>query len=79
MAKDLSVGYATTDSTLVHGVNLTVRRGDRLLILGPNGAGKSTFLKTIGGVLDPMGGAIERGEGAVVGYFSQDLAQELPN
>ena len=78
MAKDLSVGYATTDSTLVRGVNLTVRRGDRLLILGPNGAGKSTFLKTIGGVLDPMGGAVERGEGAVVGYFSQDLAQELP-
>ena len=78
IAKSLDVGYKTTESTLVSGVNLTVRKGDRLLVLGPNGAGKSTFLKTIGGELEPMGGAVIRGEGAVVGYFSQDLAQELP-
>ncbi|OUS44267.1 ABC transporter ATPase component [Ostreococcus tauri] len=66
-AKDLDVGYVSTDSTLVKGVNLTVTKGDRILIIGPNGAGKSTLMKTIGG-----------GEGAVIGYFSQDLAQELP-
>ena len=76
--KDLAVGYASTDSVLVSGVNVTVSKGDRLLILGPNGAGKSTFLKTMGGVIDPMGGVVEYGEGAVIGYFSQDLAQELP-
>lgn len=78
IAKSLAVGYKATNSTLVAGVELTVRKGDRLLVLGPNGAGKSTFLKTIGGELEPMGGRVVRGEGAVVGYFSQDLAQELP-
>jgi ATP-binding cassette subfamily F protein 3 len=76
--KDVAVGYASTDSVLVSGVTVTVSKGDRLLVLGPNGAGKSTFLKTVGGVLDPVDGVVERGEGAVIGYFSQDLAQELP-
>ena len=77
-AKDLDVGYASTDSTLVKGVNLTVTKGDRILIIGPNGAGKSTLMKTIGGVIESRGGGVEQGEGAVIGYFSQDLAQELP-
>ncbi|CEG00324.1 ABC transporter, conserved site [Ostreococcus tauri] len=77
-AKDLDVGYVSTDSTLVKGVNLTVTKGDRILIIGPNGAGKSTLMKTIGGVIESRGGGVEQGEGAVIGYFSQDLAQELP-
>ena len=50
-------------------VTVTVSKGDRLLVLGPNGAGKSTFLKTVGGVLDPVDGVVERGEGAVIGIF----------
>jgi len=78
IAKDLAVGYAAVGSTLVTDVNVTVTKGDRLLVIGPNGAGKSTFLKTIGGVLPEMSGTVERGEGCVVGYFSQDLAQQLP-
>ena len=78
IAKDLAVGYAAVGSTLVTDVNVTVTKGDRLLVIGPNGAGKSTFLKTIGGELPEMSGTVERGEGCVVGYFSQDLAQQLP-
>ena len=76
--KNLAVGYAATNSTLVSDVNLTVTKGDRILILGPNGAGKSTLMKTMGGVIAPRGGDVQLGEGAVIGYFSQDLAQELP-
>lgn len=76
--KNLAVGYVATNSTLVSDVNLTVTKGDRILILGPNGAGKSTLMKTMGGVIAPRGGEVELGEGAVIGYFSQDLAQELP-
>ena len=76
--KDAAVGYGGGLEPLISKADLTVRRGDRLLIVGPNGAGKSTLLKTLGGGLRLMAGTVAHGEGARVGYFSQDLAQELP-
>ncbi|AJR22761.1 ABC transporter ATP-binding protein [Sphingobium sp. YBL2] len=42
------------------GVNLTVRRGERIALLGRNGAGKSTLIKLIGGVEMPTSGKITR-------------------
>lgn len=73
-----AVGYGGGLEPLLTGVDLTVRRGDRLLIVGPNGAGKSTLLRSLGGGLRLAAGTLAHGEGARVGYFSQDLAQELP-
>lgn len=52
----------------LHGVDLTLRRGDCLGLLGLNGAGKSTTLKLLAGVLAPHGGAV-----AICGH---DLARE---
>src|SRR5690606_34233301 len=37
------------DKRVLHGVDLQVRRGDRLAIMGPNGIGKSTLLKIVMG------------------------------
>lgn len=45
---------------ILKGINLTVRRGEKLGILGHNGAGKSTLLRLIGGVELPTGGTIRR-------------------
>lgn len=42
------------------GVNLVVKRGDRVALLGRNGAGKSTLIKLIGGVEMPSSGKITR-------------------
>jgi ATPase subunit of ABC transporter with duplicated ATPase domains len=66
---------------VLHGVNLEVRRGDRLAIMGANGIGKSTLLKIIMGELGADGGAVEWGYEAHPGYFAQDHQEqfEAPN
>lgn len=55
-ARDLVVGY--TDLDILHGVDLTVHRGEIVTIIGPNGAGKSTLAKTVVGLLRPRRGSI---------------------
>lgn len=40
-------------------VSLIVDRGEYVCLVGPNGAGKSTTLKSIAGLVSPMGGRIE--------------------
>src|SRR5690606_20769846 len=49
------------ENEVLHGVNLQVQRGDRLVIMGPNGIGKSTLLKIVMGDLDADAGTIEWG------------------
>ena len=43
---------------VLFGVDFDLRAGEMVALLGTNGAGKSTFLKTITGLLDPVGGVI---------------------
>ena len=44
------------------GVDLTVRRGEVLLLQGPNGAGKTSVLRVCAGLLP-----VERGGGSILG------------
>ncbi len=43
----------------VDSVDLTVRRGEIVLIMGPSGSGKTTLLTMIGGLLRPTTGSIK--------------------
>jgi len=38
------------DKTILNGISLRLKRGERSFIFGPNGSGKSTLLKTIMGI-----------------------------
>jgi ABC-type multidrug transport system ATPase subunit len=60
------------DNQVLHGVDLTVARGDRVAILGPNGIGKSTLLKIAMGVVEADAGSVEWGYETHPGYFAQD-------
>jgi ATPase subunit of ABC transporter with duplicated ATPase domains len=60
------------DNEVLHGVDLEVRRGDRLAIMGPNGIGKSTLLKIVMGELEADSGTVAWGYETHPGYFAQD-------
>ncbi|HUP88927.1 MAG TPA: ABC-F family ATP-binding cassette domain-containing protein [Longimicrobiales bacterium] len=65
------------DKQVLHGVDLVVRRGDRLAIMGPNGIGKSTLLKIVMGETDADAGEVEWGYETYPGYFAQDHHETL--
>ena len=50
------------------------RKKDRLAIIGENGKGKSTLLKTLVGILEPLGGTFTFGNNVEWGYFDQQKA-----
>jgi zinc transport system ATP-binding protein len=71
---------ATRDLTLVlggqtvlHGVNITLERGEIVTIVGPNGSGKSSLLRALIGALKPASGSITRADGLRIGYVPQKL------
>jgi len=55
--RGLTKRYGTT--TVVRGLDLTVRRGECFGLLGPNGAGKTTTLRLLLGLIEPDAGSIE--------------------
>ncbi|MDP9348189.1 MAG: ATP-binding cassette domain-containing protein [Gemmatimonadota bacterium] len=65
------------DKEVLPGVDLQVRRGDRLVIMGPNGIGKSTLLKIVMGDLQPDQGQVEWGYETHPGYFAQDHHEQI--
>ncbi len=56
--EDVSFAYEEDGPTVIHDVNLTVRRGDVIALLGPNGAGKTTLVKHAIGLLKPRRGRV---------------------
>lgn len=67
------------ENEVLHGVDLDVQRGDRLVIMGPNGIGKSTLLRILMGDLSADAGSVQWGYEASPGYFAQDHHEQLEN
>ncbi|HEY8077434.1 MAG TPA: ABC-F family ATP-binding cassette domain-containing protein [Labilithrix sp.] len=66
--------------TLFSGVDLLVRRGERIGVVGPNGSGKTTLLKILAGRGNPEldSGSVRRGTNLQEGYFDQHLGEVDP-
>jgi ATP-binding cassette subfamily F protein 3 len=65
------------DHVVFPGVDLTIRRGEKIGIIGVNGAGKTTLLRMIADEIPHDAGAIKIGNGVTVGYYAQHHAETL--
>lgn len=68
----LTLGYE--HQPIVQDLNFSVNAGDYLCILGENGSGKSTLMKTMLGLVPPLSGTIQFGDGMTqrdIGYLPQ--------
>lgn len=74
--EDLSIGYG--EKVLARGINITLRRGEKVALLGANGTGKTTLLKTILGEIQPLKGKAKIGNRVQIGYFSQSYERLDP-
>jgi len=54
---NVSLGYSS-GKTVLHNVNLTIKRGDKIAIVGKTGAGKTSFINTLLGFCPPIEGRI---------------------
>ena len=72
--KDLVIGY---EEPLSSPLNIRMERGQKIVLTGANGIGKTTLLKSILGLIPPLSGSVELGDYLEIGYFEQEMDQNV--
>ena len=81
LAEDLAMAFEAEDGSkqLFRGVNMDIKKGDRICMVGPNGVGKTTLLKIILGEVQPQAGWMQLGQNVMCGYYDQEQKLLDPN
>lgn len=64
-------------STVLHGVSLTLERGETLFVLGKNGCGKTTLLSCLSGILSPISGKVMMEGKTLTDFSPAERAQSI--
>lgn len=75
ICEDVAKAYGS--HVIVHDVNLTINRGEKIAFVGKNGEGKSTLVKCIMDEITDYTGKLTLGHNVQIGYFAQNQAQLL--
>ena len=70
----LVIGYEEPLSTPL---DLSMERGQKIVLTGANGIGKTTLLKSILGLIPSLGGNVQLGDYLEIGYFEQEIDQSI--
>ena len=79
--EDVHKQYESADREpvpVLHGISLTIRRGDSLAVVGPSGCGKSTLLNILGSLDSPTRGSIQL-DGEELAYLSEPELATIRN
>ena len=71
--REIRVGYGRTE--VVHGVDLSVGRGEVVGMIGPNGAGKTSILRSICGLVRPIAGEAVFENSLLTGMVPEQIAR----
>lgn len=77
MAGSPTYGQTGGVHRVIENLDLTVEKGERLVLAGKNGAGKSTLLRILAGEDKDFTGSLKEGAGVKMGYFSQDESETI--
>jgi branched-chain amino acid transport system ATP-binding protein len=71
--REIRISYGHTE--VVHGVDMSVGRGEVVGMIGPNGAGKSSILRSICGLVRPSGGEAMFEDRVLTGMAPEQIAR----
>ncbi len=66
-----NLGMRFGENELFRGVDIRIKKGEKVFLLGPNGCGKTTLLKILMGQLQKVCGEYRIGDNIFVGYYDQ--------
>jgi cobalt transport protein ATP-binding subunit len=80
--KDLSYTYPQADRPALKNINLTINKGEFILLTGPSGCGKTTFCRTLNGLIPKFYNGKMVGQVIINGldtakYSTMELAQHV--
>ena len=71
------VGQSYGTKRIYQNLDLTIERGNRIVLVGPNGSGKTTLLKILAGHIPIDAGKRDVGYATKIGYYSQHRSEAL--
>lgn len=76
-AKEISFQFPDSEVPVLKDINLTVNRGDRILIQGENGTGKTTLLRLLARLIEPSTGSIFLNDTNIKKYCIDDFRKNI--
>lgn len=78
--QNVSLSYRSVKGeprTIFDGLNLEIRKGEKVALIGSNGAGKSTLMKLMVGLLRPQSGTISLFDEPIGSKKAEDLSRQI--